>query len=190
MLRTMGRRFGRWLEKWGYALMCVLCAAVVLLSALWTRDAQREEQLSLNALSGMDETLEEKKDEKAEEYPVRPVSGRILRPFSLETVYFEETRVFSAHPGVDFAADEETNVFSAKAGRVAFARDGEVHILNEEELWVYRGLETLFCAEGQEVEKGEKIGTGGGYVAFEGAGHVCIRLTENGVYADFAPRLP
>ena len=114
MLKTWSRHLQTWMEKWGYALMCVLCAVVILLSALWTRDAQREERRSADALSGMDETLTDKKADKEAEKEAekentqwaRPVKGDIARPFSVNTVYFEETGIYAAHMAVDFVCEQ------------------------------------------------------------------------------------
>ena len=198
MLKTWSRHLQTWMEKWGYALMCVLCAVVILLSALWTRDAQREERRSADALSGMDETLTDKKAdkeagkeaEKENTQWARPVKGDIARPFSVNTVYFEETGIYAAHMAVDFVCEGDASVYCMKAGVVVLSENGEVRIRHGDAESVYRGLKTIVCREGQQMEGGDLIGTGGGHVPFEGEGHVCVSVVEKGLPADFAMYFP
>lgn len=179
----------KWLERWGYMLMCVLCAAVVLLSALWTKSANEQTETAQNALHSMDETLKEHQETQRESL-CAPCEGDMIRPFSLSAVYFDKTGMYGAHPGIDFDTEPGSAVYAMLSGTVTVAADGCVCIREGE--WECRvlGLEEICCGTGERVNAGDKIGTAGGHVPFEGAGHVCAQLIQNGAAVDFAALLP
>lgn len=189
----MGRKWVKWLEKWGYALMCVLCAGVVLLSALWTRSADQKETLSLDAARSMDEKLSDvqyQSDARQVEYVHCPADGKIVRDYSEKAVYFAGTGIWSAHPAIDFDAPAGSPVYAMFPGRVTQAGKDSVRIDHGDRESVYRGMEDVRCEMGAAVAAGDVIGTAGGHVPFEGEGHVCVSVYESGTAVDFAPLLP
>lgn len=189
----MGRKWAKWMEKWGYALMCVLCAGVVLLSALWTRNAEKKETLSLDAARSMDEKLSDvqyQSGARQMEYAHRPAEGEITGAYSSQAVYFAQTMVWSAHTAIDFDAPAGSQVYAMFPGSVTEAGKGSVRIDHGDRESVYRGMEEIRCEAGDAVAAGDVIGTAGAHVPFEGDGHVCVSVYENGAAVDFAPLLP
>ena len=182
-------RLKKWLETWGYMLMCVLCAGVVLLSALWTKRADAQTEMAQNALHSMDETLQKHQDGQQENL-YAPCEGDVIRPFSLSRVCFDKAGMYGVHPGIDFDAPPGSAVYAMLSGAVVKAGDGCVCIREGERECRIRGLREICCAEGERVNAGDKIGTAGGRVPFEGAGHVCAALIQNGTAVDFAALLP
>ena len=65
---------GKGTDRWGYLIMCVLCAAVIVFSALWTRVADEEENLR----------------DGAAQTPswARPCDGTVVRGYSGDILYF------------------------------------------------------------------------------------------------------
>ena len=172
----MKTKWIHWLEKWGYALMCVLCAAVILCSALWTRSAQREEQLSKPSHQSTDESLQDAMERNENAVFLRPCEGKLLRPYTENMVLFENMGVYSAHPAVDLLAPEGTEIIAMQQGTVLSAENGQVIMQHGEKRCIYRGMGTILCETGQTLSAGGRIGLAGGHVPFEGEGHVCIML--------------
>lgn len=182
----MHRRLSAWFEKWGYALLCVLCAGVVLLSALWTRQGQQQDTLSRDAAYSMDERLEKAQTEKKGALPdaASDWAARVIRTYSDKVVCFEETGVWQVHRAADFAFEKGEAVNAICAGRVTGVGDGQAEITAQDMTVVYRGLDTLLCREGQDVQAGDQLGTAGGRVPLEGEGHVCVCLWVQGEKED------
>jgi len=182
-------RLKKWLERWGYMLVCVLGAAVVLLSALWTKRADAQTEMAQNALHSMDETLKKHQDGQREKL-CAPCEGDVIRPFSLSAVYFDKAGMYGVHSGLDTDAPPGSAVYAMLSGTVVQAMDGCVCIREGDLECRIRGIREICCAEGETVNAGEKIGTAGGRVPFEGEGHVCASLIQNGTAVDFAALLP
>lgn len=175
--RGMLHRFRQGMEKWGHYLLALLCAAVILLSAVWTRDHKNTEK---PAAADQSQTLGEAKAEGTSAPPalVRPVEGAVRRAFCADMKKAEKNNLWSAHPSLDFSAAPGDRVLAMASGRVFLDRDG---------LWLehtdgrksrYRGLQTISVSPGQEIQSGGVLGTAGGFVPFEGTGIVCVTLYE------------
>lgn len=189
----MKKRWSRWLEKWGYVLMCVLCAGVILCSALWTRSAQRQEQGAHPSSQSMDESLQDvlrPQETKAPAVCSLPCAGAVLRHCTEEMIFFPEAGVWSTHPGVDVEAPDGTQITAVYPGSVLTAENGKAVISCGEWTFTYLGLKTLFCREGQSLAAGDAVGLSGAWVPYEGRGHVCIRLQDaSGAYLNWEKHL-
>ena len=173
-MRVPGK-ISRFLEKWGHYLLAALCAAVILLSGLWTRALSTRDA---EALHDTAQRLADVTVPPAAFIPLRPCAGTVLRPFSTAPLFFPAVGVWQIHPGVDFAADEGEEIFAVGDGAVAavapFLRIDHGNGYVSE----YRGLRETPLRPGQAVRAGQAVGTAGAAVPYEGAGHVCVRLTK------------
>lgn len=177
----MGKRMKSWLDQWGYAAMCVLCAGVILCSALWTRNAQEEENLSQDAARSLDERLSDViyQEESAQTAAFcRPCDGQIVRPYTEKAELFSLTGVWRTHPSVDLDAPQGTVICAMWAGTVQSVTKSSVTLSHGDKTSVYQGLAGVQCDVGQSLSAGDPLGTAGGYVPFEGAGHVCISVLD------------
>lgn len=180
----MLQKIRRGMEKWGHYLLAMLCAGVILLSAVWTREQQELENGEQAALSDQGQRLAQVLPTSGPVAYTRPAAGEIIRGFSASPVYFPETGVWMAHPGLDFAAGVGETVYAIAAGTVLSCDDG-VRIGHGNGLEsLYRGVLECKVQPGQRVRAGETIGTAGGSVPFEGEGHVCVMLFQDGMPAE------
>ena len=176
----MMNKLSRGMEKWGHYLLALLCAAVILLSSLWTREQKAAEQENQAALSDQSQRLAQAAQEPTPVPWQRPASGPILRGFSMEPVFFPETGVWMLHPALDFSVEAGETVAALASGTVT-ACDGAVRIDHGNGYEsICKGLAEITVHPGQRVRAGDPIGTAGGVVLYEGSGHVCVQLLENG----------
>lgn len=183
------KRIGRILDRWGYYLLAVLCAAVIILSALWTRSWQREESRNAEALSDASERLAERTTAPTAMPLIRPLGGEILRGYSGAPVYDPALRVWMIHPALDFAAEEGDKVLAMADGTAEAWADGVAIDHGGGRRSVYRGLREIAVQPGQRVSAGAVIGTAGGRVPFEGEGRVCVMLFQGDRPLDFLKEL-
>ena len=100
---------------------------------------------------------------------VRPVSGEILRPFTTDSLLYDETMGdWRTHAGVDYAAENGTRVYAIGDGTVEAVTTDALHgtqlilQLKDGRLATYRGLaEKVKVREGASVRAGDVIGTVG-----------------------------
>ena len=181
----MRKSIMRGLETWGHYLLALLCAAVILLSAVWTQEQQAAEYGDQAALSDQSQRLAEAQQTRTPDMLARPAAGAVARAFSASPVFFPETGVWMVHPGLDFAAAEGETVCALAAGTVVSCENGirVDHGRGRESL--YRGVEEIRVRPGQKVRAGETLGTAGGAVPFEGRGHICVTLYQDGAPIPF-----
>lgn len=183
----MRQRIGRFLEKWGHYLLAALCAAVILLSGLWTRSIRVREGQGTEALHGTDQRLAFVTAPPGALFsPVRPCKGEVVRGYSDAPVYFPAVGLWHTHPAVDYAAEDGDEVFALGDGTVTevspYLRIDHGNGYVSE----YRGLRETSLRPGQHVRAGQSVGKAGAAVPFEGPGHVCVKLTQAGNPLDFA----
>ncbi len=180
----MLKKIRRGMEKWGHYLLALLCAGVVLLSAVWTREQQTAEKGEQAALSDQGQRLTQVQQTPEPAVFARPAEGAIIRRFSASPVYFPETGVWMAHPGLDFAAAGEP-VYALAAGTV-LSSEGGVRLDHGDSIEsLYRGLREIRVKPGQRVRAGEALGKAGEHVPFEGPGHICVTLFREGKPAEY-----
>lgn len=181
----MLQKIKRGMESWGHYLLALLCAGVILLSAVWTREQQRLENADQAALSDQGQRLAQAMETPEPAAFSRPAAGAVLRGYCEAPVFFPETGVWKPHPCLDFEAEAGQPVYALGLGTVLSC--GEEIRLDHgngcESL--YRGLRETKVHPGQRVRAGDMIGTAGASVPFEGQGHVCVTLYQNGKPAAF-----
>ena len=182
----MLKRLRRGFDAWGHYLLALLCAGVILLSAAWTRERQAGEMAGHQALSDQSQRLSQVTPPPQKETYASPTEGDVLRPYSEAPVYFPALRFWHTHCAVDFAAGDGEKVYAISAGAVVSCGEGCVRLRHESGLEsLYRGLQKIEVSPGQSVRKGAVLGLAGERVPYEGTGHICVAVTENGVPIKF-----
>ena len=181
----MIKKIRRGMERWGHYLLALLCAGVILLSAVWTRQQQRLENGEQTALSDQAQRLAQAMQSPEPASYVRPAVGALLRGFSASPVFFSETGVWMVHPGLDFEAAAGEQVYALDAGTVVSCGE-EIRIDHGDGCEsLYRGILESKVSPGQRVRAGEVLGTAGASIPFEGQGHLCVTLYREGAPAAF-----
>lgn len=106
---------------------------------------------------------------------ISPVEGEIIKVFAIDNLVFSETlQEWIVHKGIDIKAERATVVKSAEEGTVTAIKNdpryGLTVIIEHREGYktVYSNLLTTeFIKEGEEVTKGQSIGTVGNSATFE-----------------------
>ena len=106
---------------------------------------------------------------------VRPVDGEIARNFAKDTLIYSETLdEWITHLGIDIKAERTTVVKSAEKGKVIAIKNDPrygltviVEHVNGFKTVYSNLLTTEFVLEGEEIEKGQSIGTVGNSASFE-----------------------
>lgn len=176
------KKVGTALEKWGYYLLAALCAAVILFSALWTKQLRAREAAHAPVLLDESQHL---KDVAPSPLPISTCApaGDFLRGYSEAPVYFAQPGLWQCHPGVDFALDSGMAVTAVRAGE---ARLGEncLTVTDGDEAVRYRGCAEYAVTDGQRVRAGDVLGYAGANVPYEGSGHICLTWLRHGVPYD------
>lgn len=179
----MLRKFGRIMEKWGHYLLALLCAGVILLSALWTRREQSREIPDARAHSDLSQQL-------ADVTPIppglaRPAPGRIVDGMHLSPAFYPRYSLWRIHSGIDFAAEPGTEILAMENGLVT-ETEGMIEITQEDgRICRYYGAAEKLVTMGQQVKRGEKIGLAGETVHGE-TGCICVVLLQDGKPVDFS----
>ncbi len=149
-----------------------------------------EEALDISENEDVVDTPEEKTQEVEietnsekimQEEPVKklefayPVEGEIIKEFAIDNLVFSETlQEWIVHTGIDIKAPRTTVVKSAEEGTVKAIKNdpryGLTIIIEHRDGYktIYANLLTTdFVREGEEVSKGQTIGTVGNSAAFE-----------------------
>ena len=181
----MVKKIRRGMEHWGHYLLALLCAGVILLSAVWTREQREQENADQAALSDQSQRLVQALQTPEPAALARPAAGAVVRPFSESPAYFPDTGVWLVHPRLDFEAMEGEKVYAMAAGTV-LSCDGGVRLDHGDGCEsLYRGLQEIRVKPGQRVKAGEILGTAGAPVPFEGPGRVCVTLLQEGMPAEY-----
>ncbi len=106
---------------------------------------------------------------------VRPAEGEITRNFAKDTLIYSETLdEWITHLGIDIKAERTTVVKSAEKGKVTAIKNDPrygltviVEHVNGFKTVYSNLLTTEFVSEGEEIEKGQSIGTVGNSASFE-----------------------
>ncbi len=104
-----------------------------------------------------------------------PVEGEIMRDFAKDTLIYSETLdEWLTHLGIDIKADRTTVVKSAEKGKITAIKNDPrygltviIEHVNGFKTVYSNLLTTEFVSEGEEVEKGQSIGTVGNSASFE-----------------------
>ncbi len=114
---------------------------------------------------------EQKKNDKEKEENIldsfeKPISGKISREFNIdELIYFEAIEEWRTHQGIDIQPDGDLNVYSSYDGVVDKVNRNSIVgveiVINHgnDILTVYNCLSSSAVKLGDNVKKGQKIGT-------------------------------
>lgn len=124
----------------------------------------------------------------------RPVEGEIIKEFAQDNLVYSETlQEWVTHNGIDIKADKTTVVKAAEAGVIKSIKNdpryGLTIVIEHDDVYqtVYSNLLTSeFVIEGENVEKGQSIGTVGNSAVFEIADepHLHFEILKNSVQED------
>lgn len=123
-----------------------------------------------------------------------PVEGEIVKDFARDSLLYSETLgEWTVHNGIDLKADRTTVVKSAEEGKILAIKNdpryGLTVIIEHQDGFktIYSNLLTSeFVKEGEEIEKGQSIGTVGNSASFEIAdeAHLHFEMMLNNEYVD------
>lgn len=127
---------------------------------------------------------------KVELHFIVPVEGEISKDFSDSSLVYSETlQEWTVHLGIDISAEKGSAVIASEAGKVESIKNDPrygttVSIVHENGYkTIYSNLLSAeFVSEGQEVEKGQTIGSVGDNAAFEIAdnSHLHFEMKKDG----------
>ena len=123
-----------------------------------------------------------------------PVDGDIVKDYARESLVFSETlQEWTVHNGIDIKAERTTVVKAAENGNVVAIKNdpryGLTIIVEHEDGFktIYANLLTTeFVEVGEEVKKGQSLGTVGNSAAFEIAdeAHLHFEMMKDNEYVD------
>lgn len=124
----------------------------------------------------------------------KPVEGEIVKEFAQDNLIYSNTlEEWTTHAGIDIKADKTTVVKAAEAGMVKSIKNdpryGLTIVIEHQNGFqtVYSNLLTSeFVVEGENVEKGQSLGTVGNTAAFEIADepHLHFEILKDSVAVD------
>ncbi len=167
----------RFFQQFGSYVLAVLCVAAILLSALWTRNVNRIEAKNQPAHFSQAQRLEDVKNEEEKPGFLRPVSGKILLPYSDEPVYFPQKRCYAYHFSTHLAVEAGEKIKAAFEGTVLW-QDGTLLLRNAPHTLQYLGVSQGTVRDGQQVKQGSVIGEATGSIQGEGENILCLTLYE------------
>jgi murein DD-endopeptidase MepM/ murein hydrolase activator NlpD len=109
----------------------------------------------------------------------KPVEGEIVKEFAKDNLIYSETlQEWTTHLGIDIEADKTSVVKSAESGKIKSIKNDPRYGLTI--------VTSEFVVEGENVEKGQTIGTVGNTAAFEIAdeSHLHFEILKDSVQLD------
>lgn len=138
--------------------------------------------------------VEQKQETKKELNFIKPVDGEIMREYAKDNLVYSATLdEWVTHMGIDIKADKTTVVKAAEAGTVKSIKNdpryGLTIVIEHDDGFqtVYANLLTSeFVVEGENVEKGQSIGTVGNTAVFEIADepHLHFEILKDSIQVD------
>lgn len=212
----MGKRFLRmkaWMMDNAYLVTLGCLMAIVVSCAVYTNGLHGKAQKGVQAAAGAPETLQSaspvvqpeltplptiaplvvRTQALAQRGGEWPVKGRVLRASDAqEMVYWESLGLWQTHAGLDVAGETGECVKASM--------DGEVISAAWDELWgwrvciahgtdremIYAGLESCVVSSGDQIRRGQTIGTLLERIPCEAelGPHVHLEMTHDGKYQD------
>ncbi len=117
-------------------------------------------------------------------------TGKVLREYSKDSVYFKTINVWKPHTGVDYACDLGDDIKAMVNGEVTKVRTDRmygktVEISSGAAVVSYSGLSGVKVKEGDSVDRGEVIGTSGAVPCeADDENHIHVSLKIDGKKAD------
>lgn len=137
---------------------------------------ENEQEIQENTITQVEaETVTEKEVVVKDPEFIIPVEGETIRSFAKDTLIYSETLdEWITHLGIDIKAERTTVVKASEEGKIIAIKNdpryGLTVIIEHQNGFktVYSNLLTTeFVSEGEEVEKGQSIGTVGNSASFE-----------------------
>ncbi len=148
---------------------------------------------STNTTKAQNETKKQETKQESLTF-VKPVEGEIIKNYAKDNLVYSETlEEWTTHMGWDIKADKTTVVKASAGGKVKSIKNdpryGLSIIIEHQDGYetLYANLlSTEFVKIGEEVSKGQSIGTVGDTAAFEIAdtAHLHFEITKNGENVD------
>lgn len=140
-----------------------------------TTSATQNETKNTTTTSTEAKTETKKEETKKELSFIKPVEGEIIKGFAKENLIYSETlKEWVTHNGIDIKADKTTVVKAAEEGTVKTIKNdpryGLTVVIEHSDgmQTIYSNLLTAeFVVEGENVTKGQTIGTVGNTAVFE-----------------------
>lgn len=139
-------------------------------------------------------TTAPKEEIKRELSFAKPVDGEIMKEYAKDNLVYSNTlEEWVTHLGIDIKAEKTTVVKSAEAGKVKSIKNdpryGLTVVIEHDDGYqtVYSNLLTAeFVVEGENVDKGQTIGTVGNTASFESGdeAHLHFELLKDSVQVD------
>lgn len=139
-------------------------------------------------------TTAQKEETKRELSFAKPVDGEIMKEYAKDNLVYSNTlEEWVTHLGIDIKAEKTTVVKSAEAGKVKSIKNdpryGLTVVIEHDDGYqtVYSNLLTAeFVVEGENVDKGQTIGTVGNTASFESGdeAHLHFELLKDSVQVD------
>ena len=155
---------------------------------------QSKNQNTQNTNSTENKTVQTNTQEKQELSFIKPVEGDIVREYAKDNLLYSETlKEWVTHTGIDIKAEKTTVVKAAEKGTVKTIKNdpryGLTVVIDHGDgmQTVYSNLLTSeFVVEGENVEKGQTIGTVGNTAVFEIADepHLHFEILKNSIAED------
>lgn len=157
-------------------------------------DKKEESKNEIPKKTEKSETEENEVKEKEELVFSMPVDGETIKEFAKDTLLYSTTlNEWTTHLGIDIKAEKTTVVKASEKGKVKSIKNdpryGLTIVIEHVEGYctVYANLLTSeFVVEGEEVSKGQTIGTVGNTAVFEVAdeSHLHFEILKNNVQVD------
>ena len=154
-----------------------------------------ETKTSTNTTTSEAEVETTKVEEKVENPTFeKPVEGTVVKEFAKDNLVYSNTlKEWTTHNGVDIEAEKTTVVKTAAEGKVKAIKNDPRYGLtvvvdhaNGFQTIYANLLSTEFVVEGEELERGQAIGTVGNTATFEIAdnAHLHFEILKDGEYLD------
>ncbi|MDR0396266.1 MAG: M23 family metallopeptidase [Oscillospiraceae bacterium] len=200
-------RWAGWMEKQGFYVMVGLCLAVIVGSALWTRQPVPDpppESVAVGEAGEFQQRLTDvMKTAEPEPTPaptatppprwVKPLSGEVTRGFSPNELIYQSTiDGWAAHPAADVGGASGEPALAPADGKVyAVETDARYGLtvtirLEDGSLLSLMGLKSASASMGDNIAAGQSVGTAGGLIAAEALdpAHIHVYWEKNGKALD------
>lgn len=160
-----------WMEKWGSVMLILLCALVILFSALYTRQDDLRRIAAQNAAADQNETLND--------LPVYqpPVAGEAIQPFT--GAYKTAQGLWQLDPYVHYDVRKGARVQAVCDGTVITADAGQIVLETRDQLiFCLRGAFSLLIRAGDIIAAGQEI------ASCAADGELLLSLSSGGHYLD------
>lgn len=164
----------KWMEKWGSALGALVCAAVIIFAALYTRQDELRARAAQNAASSQNQTLEMAQNERQ---VCRPTDGQMLQAF--QGAYRNASGFWQMRPYVLYAVFPHQEVCAVQAGEILHISAQSIEIAHQ------NGLISRYTGQfSTETQAGVSVACGQRIARIKSGDTLQFSLLQGGVYID------